>query len=93
MNPADRDLISRFLDRVADLSQEEVEKSVPGITQSDMTRWRRDDWQRLTAKKRRAVERFLKQPKNGKSPQKALMEAARILEAKAKELRRQADSM
>lgn len=52
-------LVQGFLDATADLSQHEVEERVPGVTQSDVSRWKRGDWVRLTAAKKRAIKEFL----------------------------------
>lgn len=51
-----------FLDSTAELSQAEAAARAPGITQKDVSRWRRGDWNRLTAKKRRALLRAAELP-------------------------------
>ena len=59
--PEDERLIMRFLARIGDLglSQNEVEDRVPGVTQSDVSRWANGNWTRITGAKRRAVLAFL----------------------------------
>ena len=50
------ELVASFIDLTSRFSQPEVAKNFEGITQSDVSRWRRGDWKRLTAVKRRALE-------------------------------------
>lgn len=63
----DAEIVQAFLAETAGLSQEEIEAIAEGITQTDVSRWRRDDWQRLTAAKRRAVLRFLEERRRAKA--------------------------
>lgn len=65
MRTSDEDIVSRFLEATAHLSQDEAARQADGVTQDDVSRWRRGAWKRLTAKKRRALERFLEARRNG----------------------------
>lgn len=56
----DQDLVSRLLSSVQDYSLGEVEEMTDGaITASDLSRWRNDNWEYLTGKKRRAIKQVL----------------------------------
>lgn len=57
--PSDREVAFALLQVLRDRSQEEVEELVEGVTQSDVSRWSRGVFQRMHARKRRAVLRFL----------------------------------
>lgn len=57
--PSDKDLVDAFLGATDGLTQGEVEQAVDGVTQNDVSRWRRGEWKRLTGEKRRALSRFV----------------------------------
>ncbi len=57
--PSDREVAFALLQVLRDRSQEEVEALVEGVTQSDVSRWTRGAFQRMHARKRRAVLGFL----------------------------------
>ena len=56
---ADEALIEEFLKRIEDCSGLEIGRLIDGVTQNDVSRWRRGEWDYIQAKKRRAVKRFL----------------------------------
>ena len=58
----DVELVQEFLKTVAGLSTYEASDVAEGITQTDVSKWRRSDWKRLTAAKQRALRAFLDQP-------------------------------
>lgn len=51
------------MEAVSEYSQLEVEEYVDGVTHSDVSRWQRGAFKRLSASKRRALRRFLEGPK------------------------------
>ncbi len=55
----DKDLVREFLEFVADYSGQEIREMVPGVTDNDVSRWRRGDWTRITKAKRRAIKSFV----------------------------------
>lgn len=62
-NPlTDQELVRRFLARWEGVSGPRIERSVPGVTQSDVSRWRTGKWKRLTAPKARALREALQAP-------------------------------
>lgn len=60
-DPMHEELVGRFLSAYPEsrYSANELEKNLPGISANDVSRWRRDDWEWLTGKKRRAILRAL----------------------------------
>jgi hypothetical protein len=60
--PTDQELVKAFLDATLHMSQSEVGRQVPGVTQKDMSRWKVGNWQRLSNDKREALRRFLSGP-------------------------------
>lgn len=56
---SDRELVAAFLEVMDGYSGREISQMVPGITDNDVSRWRRGEWSRLTAAKRRAIRRYL----------------------------------
>lgn len=64
-DPSDATLVRDFLEAVDGFSQEEVERRVGGVTQNDLSRWRRGEWKRITAAKRRALQDFLRAHRRG----------------------------
>lgn len=57
--PPDNEIIASFLASTEGLSQEEAGRRVPGVSQSDVSRWRRGEWKRLSDKKRHALTSYL----------------------------------
>lgn len=55
----DEELVSAFLEAVRGLSGREVESRVPGVTQSDVSRWTRRKFSALSSAKRRALIDYL----------------------------------
>lgn len=55
----DRLLVKALLALVDGKSGRAVADRVPGITQNDITRWRRGRWERLTTGKRHAIQRYV----------------------------------
>lgn len=53
---SDQDLVTAFLGDVDLLSGHEVEDYFEGVTQSDVSRWQRGDYKRLSKRKRRAIQ-------------------------------------
>ena len=53
------EVVGRFVSRTSRFSQQETAERFDGITQSDVSRWRRGAWKTLTAAKRRALEAAL----------------------------------
>lgn len=94
MTPDDPALVAAFLEAVAHMTQSEVGRRVPGISQSDVSRWQNEPVHRLTGPKRRAVLRYLKRRPGDPDPaqleREALIAAAEALEKQAGELRRRA---
>lgn len=56
---ADRELVETFLRHVEGLSQSEVGRRVPGVTQRDVSRWQNGEFHALTQRKRASLERYL----------------------------------
>ena len=56
---SDRDVVEAFLAAVKNLSAREAAALLSGVSHDDVARWRRGEWKRLTAAKRRALLRFL----------------------------------
>ncbi len=56
---SDKELVGRFLKLVAGFSGQEVRRMVPGVTDNDMSRWRRGDFARLSAAKRRTLVAYV----------------------------------
>lgn len=48
-------LVGDFLAKWSGSSGPEIEARVPGITQTDVSRWRRDDWEWLSEAKQKAL--------------------------------------
>lgn len=93
--PTDRDLVDAFTKAVADLSQEEAAERAPGISHDDVSRWRRGDWKWVSARKRRALQAFLRSyaaptDQDGTKAQ-ALLIAAERMEHIARDLRVEAE--
>lgn len=61
-------LVADFLQAIEEegWSQEEAAEAIEGVTQSDVSRWQREDWKSLTAAKRRSLEQFLRGRKVGR---------------------------
>jgi hypothetical protein len=64
----DEELVASFLEAVRGLSGREVGRTVPGVTQSDFSRWSRGQFEALTAAKRRALIRFVDGRKGAPKP-------------------------
>lgn len=58
---SDQEIVSAFLGAVAGLSAREASAQAADVSHDDVARWRRGDWKRLTAAKRRALLRFLEE--------------------------------
>lgn len=56
----DSELIAAFLASAEGRSQQEAANLAPGVRQSDVSRWRRGEWKRLTDKKRHALTAYLR---------------------------------
>lgn len=91
----DEKLVADYLEATDDLSQLEASGLAAGITQSDVSRWRRGEWEWLTAKKRRAIRQALKRIEeegaDRHAERRALHMAADLLEETAGQLRERAD--
>lgn len=55
----DRELVDAFLEAIHGMSSYRIHGLIDGITQTDVSRWRRGEWKRLTGEKRRAIETYL----------------------------------
>ncbi len=55
----DDELVFALLEVVGNATQDEIAALVPGVTQPDVSRWRRGEFQRLYSAKRHAIEAFL----------------------------------
>lgn len=93
----DPTLVARFLDAVSHMTQTEVGRMVPGVSQSDISRWSREGAKRLTGPKRRAILRYLNRKPEDPDPaaieREALIAAAEALEKQAGELRARAKKL
>lgn len=56
----DEELVAEFLDASSRLSGREAAERVPGVSQHDVSRWRRGEWTRLTSAKKRALAAWLR---------------------------------
>ena len=56
----DEELVRRFLASVSELSQREVGRRIAGVSQSDVSRWRNNEWEYITTKKREALREHLR---------------------------------
>ena len=56
---SDPEIIKAFLKATEGLSGREVRELVAGVTEHDVSRWRRGQGKRLSGRKRRAILRFL----------------------------------
>lgn len=54
-----QELVDRLSSKVSDVGQREAADRVPGVTQKDTSRWRRNDWEYLTGEKRRVLKALL----------------------------------
>lgn len=90
-------LVARFLEAVSHMTQMEVGRMVPGVSQSDVSRWSKDGAKRLTGPKRRAILRYLNRKPGDPDPRElereALIAAAEALEKQAGELRKRAKKL
>lgn len=90
-------LVARFLEAVSHMTQMEIGRRVPGVSQSDVSRWQKGPVHRLTGPKRRALLRYLKKKPGDPDPvqleREALIAAAEALEKQAAELRKRARSL
>ena len=58
-DPTDTDLVGAFLAAVDGLSTTKAADRAPGVTQMDVSRWRRGDWKRLNKDKRQALLQYV----------------------------------
>lgn len=58
-SPEDEALLFEFLAVIEGLSGRQVELIAAGVTDNDLSRWRSDQWSRLTGRKRAAIRSFL----------------------------------
>lgn len=93
----DPTLVARFLEAVSHMTQMEIGRMVPGVSQSDVSRWTNNPVHRLTGPKRRALMRYLDrqpgEPDPAQLERDALVAAAEALEKQAADLRRRAKAL
>lgn len=68
MSDDDKQLVEALLVAVDGMSTVAAAERVRGVGPTDISRWRRGDWKRLSAKKRRALVAFLEGLRNGGEP-------------------------
>lgn len=61
----DEELVRAFLTATEGMSQEAAARLAPGVSQKDVSRWKRGDFSWLSGKKRLALERFLEKRSGG----------------------------
>lgn len=80
---SDQELVGRFLKATADLSTYEASEALSGVTQTDVSKWRRGDWKRLTAAKRRVLQQHTPEGHTGWSGNQDMIVKALADDARA----------
>lgn len=75
---ADEEIVAHFLAAVADLSTHAAGAQISGVTQKDVSRWRRGEWERLSTRKRAALTAYLERIRNGRADEETPEQAAAI---------------
>jgi hypothetical protein len=65
MDDRDQELVAAFLQAVKGRSSTDIQRTVPGVTKNDVSRWKHEKFKRVTDEKRSALLRFLTQQTAG----------------------------